>query len=157
MTENNPYTKATGTYSNALSSNAADGRDLESAVLIKSALKMELIAKKIEAGEKVRLEDIEDTLKNNRKIWEIFLDNMEDPKNALPKEIKNNIASLAMFIFKHTNEVLVDTSPSKFRILININRNIAMGLNKKPATPKHPRNIIPKVPQELAGSISREI
>ncbi len=156
MAENNPYTKASGTYSNALSSNAADGRDLESAVLMKSALKLELLAKSIELGERVSLEEIEDTLKSNRKIWEIFLDNMNAPENTLPKEIKDNIASLALFIFKHTINVLADTNPTKFKVLININRNIATGLSKKAPIPKDNKAPPKKAPPEVATSINTD-
>lgn len=160
MAENNPYTKASGTYSSATKAAAEDGRALESVVLMKSASKLELLAKRIELGEKVKLEEIEDTLKINRNIWEIFLDNMEDPSNAMPKEIKNNVASLAMFVFKHTNQVLADTRPQQFKILIDINRNIATGLSKKPPATKEAEGAKKEpqqAPQEASKGINTDI
>ncbi|MCK5659383.1 MAG: hypothetical protein KAH96_05870, partial [Alphaproteobacteria bacterium] len=48
-------------------------------------------------------------------------------------------ASLAVFVFKRTQEIMIDMKPEKFKALININRNIAAGLmSRKPQaeTPK---------------------
>ncbi len=157
MSEQNPYTKASGAYETSTKAAAEDGRELESVVLTKTASKLELLSKRIESGEKVKLEEINDTLKLNRGIWEIFLDNMSDPENPMPKNIKNNIASLAMFIFKHTNVVLGDTKPANFKVLIDINRNIAAGLAKKVADKGEVKKEAQKNPQETSASISTDI
>lgn len=128
---NNPYSKAAGAYGS--STHSTDQRGLEGAVLLKAASNLEALARRIEAGEKPSLEEIDDTLTNNRKIWQIFLDNAMNEDNGMPLELRNNVASLAVFVFKRTQDILVDTIPEKFTVLININRNIASGLMKKPA------------------------
>ena len=136
MSNQNPYSMATNAYASSATATTSDGRSLESSVLLKSAQKMETLAKRLDNGEKVSLEEIGDTLDNNQKIWQIFLSDMMNPEHPLPLEIKNNIANLALYVFKRTQEVLIDTVPEKFTVLININRNIASGLSKRPAIAK---------------------
>jgi len=130
MSNNNPYNQATQSYKKAEAEKT--GRDLEAAVLLKSSIKMEMLAKKMKSGEKVRVQEIGDVLDANQKIWQVFLDNMMDDNFPVPQEIKNNIANLALFIFKRTNEVFLTGDPNKIDALIDINRNIATGLNKNP-------------------------
>jgi flagellar biosynthesis activator protein FlaF len=131
---NRTHTIAAGAYS--LSAAATDQRLLESHVLMKAARKLEDLARRLEAKENVSLEEIGDTLDFNQKLWQVFLDDMRKPEHPLPQEIKNNVASLAVFVFKQTVDLLLDTKPEKFNALININRNIAAGLAKKAAPPK---------------------
>jgi flagellar protein FlaF len=127
--QQNPYTKAAGAYGTTAS--ATDPRALEGTILLKYAQKLEDIAKRLQANEKVPLEEVGGTLEYNQKLWQLFVEDMMNPDHPLPQEIKNNIASLALFVFKRTQEILIDTQPDKFKILININRNIAAGLMKK--------------------------
>ncbi len=132
MPNNNPYSKATGAYGSAL---PTDQRALEGTILLKAATNLEALARRIEGGEKPSLEEIDDVLTNNRKIWQIFLDTAMSTDNAMPLELRNNIASLAVFVFKRTQDIMIDTQPAKFTVLVNINRNIAAGLLKRPAAP----------------------
>ena len=135
---NNPYSKAAAAYGFASTSAAhstelltlAEQRKLEGQVLLKAAGMLESLANRLEKGERPSLEEIDHVLTHNRKLWELFLDNMTNPEHTLPLEIKNNVASLAVYVFKRTMEVLVDTTPDKLKILIDINRNLAAGLLK---------------------------
>lgn len=132
MPNNNPYTQATGAYG-ATSTANVDQRVLEGTILLRAAQKLEDLAKHLEAQEKVSLEEISDVLDYNQKLWQVFVDNMKDPNCLLPLDIRNNVASLALFVFKRTHEIMIDTVPEKFGVLVSINRNIAAGLMKKPA------------------------
>ncbi len=129
MPHNNPYTKAAGAY--GVTASATDPRALEGTILLKSAQKLEELAKRLQANEKIPQEEIGGTLDYNQKLWQLFVEDMMNPDHPLPQEIKNNIASLALFVFKRTQEILIETKPEKFTILVNINRNIAAGLMKK--------------------------
>jgi len=133
---NTQYSKASTAYGSTAA--VTDQRALEGQVLLKAAQKLEDLAKRLQGGEKPSVADIDDTLVYNRKLWQLFLDNMMNPEHALPLEIKNNVASLAVFVFKRTQEILIDTQPEKFAVLININRNIAAGLMKAAAAPATP-------------------
>lgn len=133
---NNPYSKASQAYGTTAA--ATDQRALEGQILLKAAQKLEDMAKRLQTEEKVSREDIGDTLTYNQKLWQLFVEDMMNPDHPLPQEIKNNIASLALFVFKRTQEILIDTKPEKFKALIDINRNIAAGLLKRPAAQPAP-------------------
>lgn len=126
----NPYSTAAGAYGTTASH--TDPRALEGMVLLKAAQQLEDIAKRLESRENVTREEIGAALTYNQKLWQLFVEDMRNPEHPLPQEIKNNIASLAIFTFKRTQEILIDTAPEKFQVLINIDRNIAAGLMKKP-------------------------
>ncbi|MBU6475955.1 MAG: flagellar biosynthesis regulator FlaF [Alphaproteobacteria bacterium] len=132
MSSKNPYSQAAGAY--VKMATATDQRTLEATVLLQSAQKLEELAQRLRDGEKVRLEEIGETLNHNQKLWQLFVSDMDNPGHPLPQELRNNVASLAFFVFKRTQEILVDTTPEKFQVLININRCIAAGLMKKPET-----------------------
>jgi flagellar protein FlaF len=131
MSSQTPYSKAAGAY--VTIATATDQRTMEATVLLQAAQKLEDLAGRIQAGEKIKLEEIGNTLTHNRKLWELFVSDINNPDHHLPLELRNNVASLALFIFKRTTEILIDTQAEKFKALVNINRSIAAGLMKKPA------------------------
>jgi len=133
MSSNNPYSKASDAYGTTAA--ATDQRALEGQILLKAAQKLEDMANRLEAGENPSLEESGETLTYNQKLWQFFVGEMMNSDHSLPLDIKNNIASLAVFVFKRTQEIMIDTKPEKFKALININRNIAAGLmSRKPQT-----------------------
>ena len=54
------------------------------------------------------------------------------PDNPLPKQIKEDILSLSAFIDKRIFEVMSYPAPEKLDAIININLNLAAGLNGSP-------------------------
>lgn len=136
MPDNNPYTKASDAYGATAAS--TDQRALEGKILLKAAQQLEDLAKRLSQPETVPRLDVEETLYYNQKLWQLFAEDMRNDGHILPQEIKNNIASLALFIFKRTREILLDTKPEKFKVLVDINRNIAAGLMKRPIAPSAP-------------------
>jgi len=129
MSNQNPYSKAAGAY--VSQATATDQRTLEGTVLLQAAQKLEDMMIRLESGEKIRLEEINDVLVHNRKLWELFVNDVSNPDHAMPQDLRNNIASLAFFIFKRTQEINFETNAEKFQALISINRSIAAGLMKK--------------------------
>ncbi|MBI3442046.1 MAG: flagellar FlaF family protein [Proteobacteria bacterium] len=152
MHHNSPYSRAAGAYGSTAA--ATDQRLLEGQVLLISAQKLENLSLRLRAGENVSLEEIDDTLAHNRKLWQLFLDTTMDPTHLLPQDIRNNVASLAVYVFKRTQEVLIDTVPDKFRVLIDINRNIAAGLMKKQAQAAGPQAAAPMVEKTATDSMA---
>ncbi len=126
----NPYTESADIYSKNAKSAVVDPRSLEGQVLMRAAQKLELIKNRLLDGEKILLSDIDDAISYNRKLWTIFAADAANEEHPLPQEIKNNIASLAVFVFKHSMEIMAEPQPSKFDSLIEINKNIASGLLK---------------------------
>jgi flagellar protein FlaF len=130
MSNHNPYGQAADAYSNTAA--ATDQRSLEGRALLRAAMKLEDLARRIQNAEKVSLEDISEAIEYNHKLWTIFVGETMNDDHPLPQEIKNNIASLGLFIFKRTKELFLDPQPEKFKAIIDINRNIASGLMKQP-------------------------
>lgn len=137
----NPYGAAADAYGNMAAS--VDPRALEGQILLKAAAKLESLSQRLANGEKVPLEDVSDAVDYNRKLWTVFASDTGNPDHPLPQEIKNNIATLAIFMFKRSIDVLIDTKPEKIQAMIDINRNIASGLMKQvklpPAAPGAPK------------------
>ncbi len=123
---NNPYASAAGVYGNNAQKNAADPREVEARVLLKSAQFMQ----DLQAGwDKVDTEVLSETLKYNRNIWMMFYDTaVENTEGNRPLDLRNNIYNLANFIFKREVEILAKPEKQKLDILISINRDIAAGL-----------------------------
>ena len=99
-------------------------RELEASVLMKAATRLQTI--KDEWGS--RAKDLDEALTYNRKLWTILVSSVTRPENPMPQAIKQNVASLGLFIFNHTLNVMAKPEPSRLTILVNINREIAAGL-----------------------------
>jgi flagellar protein FlaF len=130
MSNKNPYTQAADAYGNT--AGVTDQRALEGKVLLKSARQLEELSKRLASGDNVPLEDIGHAVEYTRKLWMVFVNETMNDAHPLPQEIKNNIASLGVFVFKRSTDILVDTTPEKISALIEINRNIAAGLMRQP-------------------------
>ena len=106
------------------------GRELEAAVLTKSAIRLKACQDTWQdADQKTKLDE---ALRFNQRIWTFFQAELTKEENPLPSELKQNILNLSLFIDKRTFETLADPSPEKLTILININLNLAAGLRGKP-------------------------
>ncbi len=71
---------------------------------------------------------LDEALLHNRKLWSVFLSEVTDGSNPLPKEVRQNVANLGLFVMNHTVAVLNDPRPEKLSSLITINRELAAGL-----------------------------
>jgi flagellar protein FlaF len=71
---------------------------------------------------------LDDALLFNRKLWSVFLTEMTDSKNPMPKTVRQNVANIGLFVMNHTVKVMNDPRPDHLGSLININREIAAGL-----------------------------
>ena len=107
-----------------------DPRETEASVLLRAASRFHQIKKNW--GEKPPA-DLEPALLYNRTIWTIFATSVTSAESELPKEIRENIANLAIFIFKHTLEIQAVPEPDLLDVLININRQISAGLMQRPS------------------------
>jgi len=99
-------------------------REREASLLIKSAAQLQNIKDQWQDNR----ESLHQALQYNRKLWSVFVSSVANPENPLPTPIKNNIASLGVFIFRHTVSVQARPAPEKLNVLIAINRDVAAGL-----------------------------
>ncbi len=103
---------------------SASPSELEAQLLSKAASQLLHIQKNWVGSEKL----LYPALTYNRKLWSVFLASVAKEDNPLPKEIKENIANLGLFVLNHTMKVQTSPEQSKLNVLININRDIAAGL-----------------------------
>ena len=107
------------------------GRQVEAAVLTKAALKLKNCQENWEAED--RSAKLDDALKFNQLVWSIFQAELIRPDNPLPKELRQDILNLSLFIDKRIFETMAYPAPEKLTAIININLNLAAGLNGSPA------------------------
>ena len=113
-------------YSNS-ESFALPQNELEARALVRTASRLNAVKEKWP----VTTAELNEVLDLNRKLWTILVTGATEEANPLPIEIKQNIFNLAHFIFKHTFAVMAKPSAQSLEILININMNIARGLNEQ--------------------------
>lgn len=150
MQQHNPYLDASNAYSNNKAASLSDPRTMEAQALMKAATKLDLIRKNLREGVKMSVEAIGEPLEYNKKLWIVFADSMADENHDLPQQLKNNIASLAVFMLKKTLDVMADPQPAKLDVMIDINRQIASGLMKTP--PKENTDTAAPASAEPAGA-----
>ena len=101
----------------------ANPREVEAQLLLKAAAKLEA-SRTGEPDEQAA----RDAITYNRKLWTVFASSVTRPENPLPKEIKENIGSLAIYIFGQSIEAFSNPIPERLAPLVSINREIAAGL-----------------------------
>ena len=70
-------------------------------------------------------------LSYNQKFWTVLQADLTADGNALADELKNDLLSLSVFVDKQTVKALADPKPEHLDVLIEINRNIALGLREQ--------------------------
>ncbi len=99
--------------------------ELESRAFICTASNLNRIKENWEAEKN----NLPEALEKNRMLWSVIVSAMKEQDCPQPQEVRNNMINLAMFVFKRTMELLADPEPERLNVLININMNIARGLN----------------------------
>ncbi len=123
---NNPYAAAAGSYGTSLQKHTPDQRELEAHVLLKSAKFMQDLQND---WDNVTSDILEDILRYNRQLWMMFYDTaMQNAEGDRPDALRQNILSLAQFVFKREIDILAKPEKQKLDILISVNRDIAAGL-----------------------------
>lgn len=105
----------------------SSARELEASLLLKSAAQFQAIH---DGWERRKLE-LNEALLFNRKLWTVFLDAVMREDHPLPADIRQNVASLGLFVINRTLNLTSNPRPDGLGTLININRKIASGLRSK--------------------------
>jgi len=106
------------------------GRALEASVLKRAGIMLKKVVDNWHAPD--RNEKLNEAIKFNQKVWSFFQAELSDPENPLPKNLRQDILNLSIFIDKRLFEVLAFPEPGKLSIVIDINFNIAAGLEGTP-------------------------
>lgn len=103
-------------------------REREAALLIKAAASLQ----NIRDTWPNHSQDLSEALTFNRKLWTIFMTSVTRDDNPLPKDVRQNIANLGIFILNQTREIMNEPASQKLDVLVNLNRQIAAGLRSMP-------------------------
>jgi flagellar protein FlaF len=102
--------------------------EIEALVLTRAAQKLAEVQNNWDAHD--RDERLDEALRYNQQIWSIFQGELLKEDNPLPRQLRQDILSLSVFIDKRIFEVLNSPDPEKLTVIVNINLNIAAGLRR---------------------------
>jgi len=105
-------------------------RELEASLLTRAGLMLKNCQDNWNAPDRDRR--LDEAVKFNQKIWSFFQSELSMPDNPLPKNLREDILNLSLFLDKRLFEVMACRDPEKLPIAININLNLAAGLMKQP-------------------------
>ncbi|WP_173978872.1 flagellar biosynthesis regulator FlaF [Magnetospirillum sp. UT-4] len=115
-----------------------DARMIEAWGLTQAALQMKTA---VEGGE---FDAVVASLRLNWRLWTIFQAELLAPDCPLPADLRNNVLSLAAFVDKRTMDILANPDLAAIQVLININRELAMGLYESVDNlPQRPEEAVP--------------
>lgn len=106
------------------------GRELEASVLTRAGLMLKQVQENWAASD--RDEKLLEAIKFNQKVWSFFQAELSDPENPLPKNLREDILNLSLFVDKRLFEIMANPDKEKLNIVIDIDFNIAAGLRTKP-------------------------
>jgi flagellar protein FlaF len=99
-------------------------REIEAQALLKAARQLQEVQKNWKGPD----QNMDKALRFNRQLWTIFMTAVEGDDNPQPREVRQNIRDLAVFVIRQTFEMQIQPDPAKLKSLIDINCNIAAGL-----------------------------
>ena len=95
------------------------------------AMVLRQAADRLQKAQQLPNEDyFEETLLYNQLIWTVIQSEMT-AENPLSEEIKANLVSLSIFVDKQTAKAIGTREPELLDTLIDINRNISLGLERR--------------------------
>jgi flagellar protein FlaF len=99
-------------------------REIEAQALLKAARQLQEVQDNWK-GPDLKMDK---ALRFNRQLWTIFMTAVEAEDSPQPREVRQNIRDLAVFVMRQTFEMQIQPDPAKLKSLISINCNIAAGL-----------------------------
>lgn len=105
----------------------ADPREIEAWALMKSARQLDNACRDLDNPDLLR-----DSLRQNQVLWTIFQASVTAEDCMLPPDLRENVLRLSVFIDGRTYTCLGDLDPKNVQALIDINRNVALGLQTNP-------------------------
>jgi len=122
---NEPMLKQTQSYSPPPVSN--DPREIEAWALMKSADRLENARRDMDDDDEMR-----ESLRINQILWTIIQTAVAGAETELPPDVRDNILRLSLIVDSKTYDCLGDLDRKKLPFLIDLNRNIALGLMGMP-------------------------
>lgn len=130
-------------YRNLQKATIGSDREIDAYALTQSALKLRECQENWDApDERGKIDRLFAALRMNSMLWSIYQAEITREGNPLPKQVREDLLSLSLFVDKRTKDIMCFPEPEKLTILININLNLAAGLRASPSeeqsTPAEP-------------------
>ena len=119
-------------YRNAPKAEMSD-REIDAHALTQSALKLRDCQQNWDKPDNEKIHRLFEALRLNSFLWSIFQAQISADGNQLPRQLREDLLTLSLFVDKRTREIMFSPEPDKLSLLININLNIAAGLKASPA------------------------
>jgi len=129
------------------------GREIEAGALTRCALMLSNCQRNWDAPD--RDKKLDEALRTNQRVWSILQSELVKDDNPLPIQIRENLLTLSVFIDNRIIQVMAHPEPAKLKMLIDINLNIAAGLNKKPDKEEETRIVPLPLAKKLAQTSIR--
>jgi|ADurb_Ile_02_Slu_FD_contig_41_1732033_length_1615_multi_4_in_0_out_0_1 flagellar protein FlaF len=137
-------------YRTTKNSTNVSGREIEAAALTRCAMLLSDCQKKWDAPDRDAI--LGEALRINQRVWSILQGELTSAGNPLPAKLKEDLLRLSIFIDKRILQVMAYPAPEKLNIIIDINLNIAAGLNSslhKRETAENNHKVIHMSPEKL--------
>jgi flagellar protein FlaF len=115
-------------YASTAKTAKVDQRELEADLFMRAAAKLQAARERFADAQL-----LDEALEYNKRIWAVFLPSIVDATNPLPAELKGNLASLGIFVFRRMDEIYAQPAAERLDILVSINADIAAGLRGQAA------------------------
>lgn len=120
-------------YKNVQKTKIMTEREIDAYALTQSALKLRECQQNWDMSEKERIDVLFAALRRNMLLWTIYQTEIVREGNPLPRQLRQDLFTLSLFVDKRTKEVMCFPEPEKLTVLINLNLNLAAGLSASPA------------------------
>lgn len=105
---------------------APSGRQIELSILELSSSKLRAQIK--EDGEIKWCRELDEALKFNQKMWDVFSADWMSADCKLDQSLRENLLSIAVFVKKKTFRLMADPRKADVELLVQLNQNIIDGL-----------------------------
>ncbi len=113
-------------YRQTQMNSAPGGRQIEVSIMEMAASKLR--GQLSEDGELKWSRELDDALKFNQKMWDIFSADWMSEESKLPQELRQNLLSIGIFVKKKTFTTMASPDRASLELLIQLNENILEGL-----------------------------
>jgi flagellar protein FlaF len=105
-------------------------REAEAAVLLKAANRLHAV--RTDWPNQANL--LNEALNFNQRVWTVISSAAAEPSNPIPDSLKQNVVSLAVYVFRTTLDAMIEPTIQRLDSLISINHHLAAGLQGNPGT-----------------------
>lgn len=102
----------------------ASPREIEAQLLLRAARQLQDVQISWNGPDKAMW----DALLFNRRLWLIFVSAAQADDNPQPREVRQNITNIGVFVIEQMVEMQINPDPTRLKSLIDINCNLAAGL-----------------------------